>query len=86
MPRGTEARWYYPSSVPEGLDRELAEWLRREFLAIFQGQEAFWDIPITTVAPERAREGMMRYADGTAWNPGGGKGVYVYNGTVWTKL
>jgi hypothetical protein len=29
---------------------------------------------------------MVRYADGTNWNPGAGKGLYLYNGTAWTKL
>jgi len=28
--------------------------------------------------PERPQEGMLVYADGTLWNPGYGKGLYVY--------
>ena len=28
--------------------------------------------------PERPREGDVRYADGTDWNPGSGEGFYYY--------
>ena len=36
--------------------------------------------------PQRPRVGDIRYADGTDWNPGSGEGVYLYNGTSWTKF
>ena len=32
-------------------------------------------------APDKPREGMIVYADGVKWNPGAGKGAYVYKGT-----
>jgi hypothetical protein len=34
-------------------------------------------------APERYDEGTVVYADGTAWNPGGGKGLYYWDGAQW---
>ena len=38
-------------------------------------------------APAKPRDGDMRYADGTNWNPGGsGKGIYIHNGAVWTLV
>lgn len=37
-------------------------------------------------APSKPREGDIRLADGTSWNPGGGKGVYCYYGAVWHLL
>ena len=40
----------------------------------------------TNVAPEKARDGDIRYADGTNWNPGSGAGIYAYVGGAWTKL
>ena len=40
----------------------------------------------TNVAPEKPRDGDIRYADGTNWNPGGGIGIYAYVGGSWTKL
>jgi hypothetical protein len=36
--------------------------------------------------PTRKREGMLVYADGTNWNPGGGEGVYCYYASAWNKL
>ncbi|NML62939.1 hypothetical protein HHL21_18015 [Massilia sp. RP-1-19] len=36
--------------------------------------------------PAKPRDGDIRYADGAQWNPGGGAGVYYYNGAIWTKL
>ena len=35
----------------------------------------------------KPRDGDIRYADGTKWNPGGtGAGIYFFNGSAWTKL
>ena len=41
----------------------------------------------TNVAPTKARNGDIRYADGTNWNPGGtGEGIYAYTNDAWAKL
>ena len=43
----------------------------------------------TNVDPDKPRDGDIRYADGTNWNPGSGQGIYVYidDGTpAWEKL
>lgn len=37
-------------------------------------------------APEKPREGMVVYADGTDWNPGDGKGIYAYTGGEWVRV
>lgn len=39
-----------------------------------------------TVAPSKPREGMIRFADGTSWNPGSGRGLYQYVSGAWVKL
>lgn len=36
--------------------------------------------------PKKPRDGDFRYADGTNWNPGGGRGFYYYDGTGWNQL
>ena len=36
--------------------------------------------------PEKPREGMVKKADGTDWNPGEGAGLYYHNGTSWILL
>ena len=42
----------------------------------------------TTIGIDRGkpRDGDIRYADGTNWNPGSGIGIYAYIGGAWTKL
>ena len=43
----------------------------------------------TNVEPSKARDGDIRYADGTNWNPGSGRGIYVYiddASPAWEKL
>jgi hypothetical protein len=37
-------------------------------------------------APTKPREGDIRYADGTIWNPGSGQGIYAYYGAAWHFL
>jgi len=35
----------------------------------------------------KPRNGDIRYADGTNWNPGGtGEGIYAYTNGAWAKL
>lgn len=36
--------------------------------------------------PARPKEGRIVIADGSDWNPGGGKGAYAYINGTWTKL
>ena len=43
----------------------------------------------TNVAPTKPRDGDIRYADGTNWNPGSGQGIYAYiddGSPAWEKL
>jgi hypothetical protein len=41
----------------------------------------------TNVEPRKSRNGDIRYADGTNWNPGGtGEGIYAYTNDAWAKL
>jgi hypothetical protein len=38
-------------------------------------------------APDKPQNGMIAWADGTNWNPGGaGQGIYAYHGSAWNKL
>ena len=50
-------------------------------------QQALGFLDVTNVAPEKPRHGMIRYADGSNWNPGSGEGIYFFNsGGTWVKL
>lgn len=61
---------------------------RDEFLRIEQAIRVLADgiIEIAYAAPDKPRDGMVRLADGTRWNPGSGQGVYVYYNNTWNKL
>jgi len=78
---------YRPENPPIKSE-ELANYMYRELNRI----SATLDIAVArnveflTKAPAKPREGMVVGADGTYWNPGAGKGVYVYYDDVWNKL
>src|SRR3990167_7620016 len=38
------------------------------------------------VAPTKPEEGLLRYADGTNWNPGSGAGLYRYTSGAWVLV
>ena len=83
--RGTRPLRYSPTPVPATVDPVLADYLRRELASLAHALTTAHDLDVTAQAPERAAAGMLRYADGTAWNPGAGKGVYVFDGVQWVK-
>lgn len=74
---------YNPAPVPDD-PKEFARYLREETRKI---QAAFASIAErhdeTHVEPSKPREGDERFADGTNWNPGSGKGKYIYYSASW---
>lgn len=40
----------------------------------------------THAEPDKPRELMIRFADGTDWDPGNGRGLYQRISSVWIKL
>jgi hypothetical protein len=40
----------------------------------------------THAEPSKRHELMIRFADGTDWNPGFGRGLYQYSGGAWKKI
>lgn len=43
-------------------------------------------LPVTTVAPTKPRDGDIKLADGTNWDPSDGEGVYAYYNSTWNWL
>ena len=81
---------YYPDPIVvlNSLE-EVVDYLARELARIgveFQLLEDGVGLPIRGVVPAKPREGMLAIADGTGWNPGGGKGLYEYKSGAWAKL
>ena len=67
---------------------EVVEYLQRVMPQIAQGLRLFDDSLLnkTHVAPDKTEDGMVRYADGSDWNPGEGAGYYYHDGSNWIKL
>jgi len=82
---------YAPRMAPETENkdvRELARYVERELETIAKAlaEFTFLRVMVLHVAPEKPRDGMLAYADGTNWNPGSGEGHYGYINGSWTKL
>ena len=79
--------FYIPDPVP-AKPEELQMYLQREFDKLERTIEllALGHVDKTHVAPTKPREGDIRLADGTNWNPGYGQGFYGYYGGAWVKL
>ena len=81
--RGVQRIGYVPEFRSEHDDstRYLDSELRRISAEI--EKLALGHIGMTYVEPVRPRDGDIRYADGTEWNPGSGAGLYQYRGSSW---
>lgn len=78
---------YSPGPVP-GNPEELNQYIETELGRVSSLLNLLIDgyIEKVNAAPNKLREGMMRFADGTNWNPGAGQGVYVYRSGAWHLL
>jgi hypothetical protein len=78
---------YSPNDAPAD-SAQLQRFLREELAKISAaiGALAAGHLDKLNAAPAKPRDGDIRYADGTNWNPGSGKGLYIHNGTVWTRI
>ena len=76
---------YAPGAVPSG---EVNNYLRDELAKIASVLSSVMDgqLDVTTVAPAKPRDGMIRLADGVSWNPGSGRGFYGYSNAAWRFL
>lgn len=78
----------YRAESPPNRPEALPEYLARETLRI-ESQANEFDtakFDVLNNEPDRPRIGMIAYADGTNWDPGGGVGLYVYKSGGWTLI
>ena len=79
---------YLPQLPPSDVSM-LPSFLMAELQKIQQSmnaQQMVLRLAELNVAPVKPRNGDVVYADGTNWNPGGGRGVYVYKVNAWVLL
>ena len=74
---------YTPGNPPNGL-----EWARDELIRLRDSLDVYEFVRLvpTANAPAKPRDGEVRFANGTTWNPGSGAGVYAFYGSTWNKL
>lgn len=79
--------FYAPSEPPTNADH-LRYYIKDELLKVGAVLQllAAGHIDKTFAAPVKPREGDIRLADGTQWNPGSGQGVYCYYNGAWRFL
>lgn len=79
---------YYPTQLATQSLERLAESLQRELATVSAAINSRLESPVhyLTAAPSHIDDGMIVAADGTAWDPGGGKGLYMRVGAAWVKL
>jgi hypothetical protein len=77
---------FAPQSPPLSIDPELGFYLaslEQRIAAVLNEKDS---LESTYVVPAKPSDGMIRYADGSNWNPGEGEGVYAYYQGQWRKL
>ncbi len=81
---------YAPQELPQSSVEDLARAVTDELKAIGDEMIAakFSTINLSelNVTPDKPRNGDVVNADGTNFNPGSGKGIYYFNGTIYVKL
>lgn len=81
---------FLPNQAPHGDAEALRAYVESELqrlaLSLQEGSVQFMQLAVTYVAPNKPRDGLVVFADGTSWNPGTGRGVYVYSSGAWVKL
>ena len=78
---------YFPNKSPNKYEEGfISDELSKVSFAIDQVSMGHLDVP--NVAPDKPRQGDLRYADGSNWNPSaGGEGIYFFNAAgAWVKL
>lgn len=78
---------YVPNSPPSD-SKDIGVYVYNELVRIagVLSLVAAGHLDKSYAAPSKPRDGDVRYADGTSWNPGSGAGIYYYNGSAWVKL
>ncbi len=85
---GSIATASYSPGTPPSDPKALGLFLQTELRSIARALQllAAGHLDPVHVAPLRPREGDIRLADGTDWDPGAGAGVYAYYAAAWNKL
>jgi hypothetical protein len=65
--------------------KEVIERVNNEFRLLESAFDQPVRLPTLSAEPEKPRDGTVAYADGVAWDPGEGEGIYTYFNGQWNK-
>jgi hypothetical protein len=87
MTEANKSTAYGPGPLP-GRSQDLPAYLAVELERIASALRALANghIDMSYRPPDKPRDGDIRLADGTEWDPGAGAGVYAWYGGAWRKL
>lgn len=80
-----------PTDIGDDLQtvaQAILQYVQDELIKVEQAGDKVAEVrfDVRDVEPEKRRDGMVAFADGTNWNPGAGRGLYVRTGGAWVKL
>jgi len=67
---------------------DLRGWISNELIRValaISTESQTTTIPVINAEPAKPQIGQVVFADGTNWNPSGGRGLYYYD-SGWTKI
>jgi hypothetical protein len=71
---------YVPAPTQAKTVEDLRRWATQELQRVADASAQTPTIPVLFAAPAKPVTGQLALADGTAWNPGSGRGLYYYDG------
>tara|TARA_Y100000310_G_scaffold146376_1_gene145696 strand:- start:8799 stop:9101 length:303 start_codon:yes stop_codon:yes gene_type:complete len=76
-----------PTGLPDYLFNELNRLAEIIFnIDVLRLEQTYVEPGSELTRKTKPRNGDIRYADGTKWDPGSGAGIYFFNGSTWAKL
>lgn len=80
----------YIPAIPTELTslEDVRRYLERELriIALAIEETEVMQFRVMYAEPKKIADGMVVYADGAVWNPGGGRGLYARVSGLWQKL
>ncbi len=64
----------------------LSSFIRDVTILVNSGKQTVTQLDVLSNEPESPVNGVIVYADGVGWDPGGGEGFYGYEAGAWVKL
>jgi hypothetical protein len=90
MPRIPLIKFELSDPPPVADAAQVAVWVSEQLRVVQGWLNAISDgfLEETFVEPNKLFTGLIRFADGTQWDPGSGRGIYYYDESVpgWVKL